>query len=328
MIKIRNINGKYIVSLLRNYGVLIALILIIIVTSIIEKNFFTLGNFINIIRQVSIIGIVACGMTFVIISGAFDLSVGSIVSLSGVVAISTINNGGGEALAVIYALLVGVSVGLVNGILISVINGRLGEAFIITYGTQTVVAALALFASGGLFVAGKIQPGFYKSIGQGVTPIIIFVVIAIVMQFILVKTKFGRQMCFVGGNMEAARMSGIRVVLNRTVYFAISGVLAGLAGIVLTSRVISSNPAGGAGFELDAIAAVVVGGTSLLGGKGSIAKTVLGAIILGVMRNALNILNVTAYPQMMVIGAIIIFSVSLDVLNRKAKEKELANEKL
>ncbi len=328
MLKIQDIKGKYIANVLRSYGVLIALIIIIIITSIIETNFFTIGNFINIIRQVSIIGIVACGMTFVIISGAFDLSVGSIVSLSGVVAISTINNGGGEALAIIYALLIGVSVGFVNGILISLINGKMGEAFIITYGTQTVVAALALFASGGLFVAGRIKPGIYKSIGKGIVPIVIFIVIAIGMQFILTKTKFGRQMCFIGGNIEAAKMSGIRVVANRTAYFMISGLLAGFAGIVLTSRVISSNPAGGMGFELDAIAAVVVGGTSLLGGNGSIVKTVLGAIILGVMRNALNVLNITAYPQMMVTGVIIILSVSLDILNRKAKEKELANEKL
>lgn len=327
MINLKNIRWKDITNVLRSYGVLMTLVVIIIITGIIEKNFFTLENFINILRQVSMIGIVACGMTFVIISGAFDLSVGAVISLSGVIAIKTINSGGGEFLAIVYALIIGLIIGLINGILISAINGRMGEAFIVTYGTQTVAAALAMYASGGLFIAGKIKPGFYKSIGQGITPIIIFLVIAAFLQFVLVKTKFGRQMCFIGGNINAAKMSGIRVVLNRTIYFAISGVLASIAGIVLTSRVISSNPAGGVGFELDAIAAVVVGGTSMLGGKGSIAKTILGTIIIGVMSNALNILNITAYPQMMVIGTIIILAVALDVWNKRVKDGELANEK-
>jgi ribose/xylose/arabinose/galactoside ABC-type transport system permease subunit len=327
MFNLKNVRLKDITNVLRSYGVLMTLMVIIIITGIIEKNFFTLENFINILRQVSMIGIVACGMTFVIISGAFDLSVGSVISLSGVIAINTINSGGGELLAIIYALLIGLAVGLINGILISSINGRMGEAFIVTYGTLTVAAALAMYASGGLFIAGKIKPGFYKSIGQGITPIIIFLVIAAFLQFILVKTKFGRQMCFIGGNINAAKMSGIRVVLNRTIYFAISGVLASIAGIVLTSRVISSNPAGGVGFELDAIAAVVVGGTSMLGGKGSIAKTILGTIVIGVMSNALNILNITAYPQMMVIGTIIILAVALDVWNKRVKDRGIANEK-
>lgn len=318
---------KYYINLLRSYGILATLIVVIIITGIIEKNFFTIGNFLNILRQVSVIGIVSCGMTYAIISGAFDLSVGSIVSLSGVIAITTINAGGGALLAIAYALLAGLIIGMINGILISVINGRMGEAFIVTYGMQVVVAALAMYASGGLFIAGKIPQGFYRSLGQGVSPIIIFVTIAVIMQFVLVKTRFGRQMCFIGGNINAAKMSGIRVALNRTIYFAISGGLAGVAGIVLTSRVISSNPAGGVGFETDAIVAVVVGGTSMAGGKGSIMKTVLGTITIGVLSNALNILNITAYPQMMVKGAIIILAVALDVWNKQIKVRELANEK-
>jgi len=321
------ISRKKIISLLRNYGILISLIVVIAVTGIIENNFFTINNFLNILRQVSVIGIVACGMTFVIISGAFDLSVGAVVSLSGVITITTINSGGGEFLAILFALLIGLVVGVTNGILISSINGRMGEAFIVTYGMQVVVAALAMYASGGLFVAGKIPPGFYRSLGQGITPIILFLAIAVIMQFVLVKTRFGRQMCFIGGNINAAKMSGIRIPLNRTVYFAISGVLSGIAGVVLTSRVISSNPHGGAGFELDAIIAVIVGGTSLAGGKGSIAKTILGTITIGVLGNALNILNITAYPQMMVKGAIIIIAVALDVWNKQVVVRELANEK-
>jgi len=319
---------KKITNTLRSYGVLLALILVIIVTGIIEKNFFTLDNFLNVLRQNAVIGIVACGMTFVIISGAFDLSVGAVVSLSGVIAITTINNGGGEIMAIIFALMVGLVVGVTNGVLISSINGRMGEAFIITYGTLTVAASLAMYASGGLFLAGKIKDGFYKSIGQGMIPIVIFLSIAAVMQFVLVKTKFGREMCFIGGNIKAAKMSGIRVVRNRIMYFALSGVLAAVAGIVLTSRVISSNPAAGVGFEMDAIAAVVVGGTSMAGGKGSIANTILGTIVIGILSNALNILGITSYPQMMVKGTIIIIAVALDVWNKRVKERELANEKV
>ena len=322
-----NRSRRNILNLLRSYGILITLIVVIIITGIIEKNFFTVNNFLNILRQVAVIGIVSCGMTFVIISGAFDLSVGSVVSLSGVIAITTINNGGGELMAIVYALLVGLLVGGANGILISAINGRMGEAFIVTYGMQVVVAALAMYASGGLFISGKIHQGFYKSLGQGMSPIVIFLVIAAIMQFVLAKTRFGRKMCFIGGNINAAKMSGIRVALNRTFYFAISGLLAGIAGIVLTSRVISSNPAGGIGFETDAIVAVVVGGTSMAGGKGSIMKTILGTITIGVLSNALNILNITAYPQMMVKGTIIILAVALDVWNKQAKARELANEK-
>jgi ribose transport system permease protein len=250
------------------------------------------------------------------------------VSLSGVIAITTINAGAGEWTAIAYALLVGLLVGAMNGILITAINGRMGEAFIVTYGMQVVVAALAMYASGGLFIAGKIpRGGIYRSLGMGMSPILIFLAIAAIMQFVLVKTRFGRQMCFIGGNIAAAKMSGIRVGLNRMLYFAISGLLAGIAGIVLTSRVISSNPSGGVGFETDAIVAVVVGGTSMAGGKGSIMKTILGTVTIGVLSNALNILNITAYPQMMVKGLIIILAVALDVWNKRVRERELANEK-
>ncbi len=320
--------GKRLANVLRNYGILVALIAVIAVTGAIERNFFTIANFMNILRQVSVIGIVSCGMTYVIIAGVFDLSVGSIVSLAGVIAITTINSGAGEYVAIAYALLVGLGVGALNGILISSINGRMGEAFIVTYGMQVVASALAMYASGGLFIAGRIpRGGIYRALGQGVAPIVIFLAIAVIMQFMLVKTVFGRQMCFIGGNIRAAKMSGIRVALNRTAYFAISGFLASVAGIVLTSRVISSNPAGGLGFETDAIVAVVVGGTSLAGGKGSIMGTILCTVTIGVLSNALNILNVTAYPQLMIKGAIIIMAVALDVWNKRVRERELANEK-
>ena len=321
------LNTKSITNILRSYGILVVMAGIVIVTAIVEPNFFTPENFQNILRQVSVIGIVSCGMTFVIIGGAFDLSVGAIVSLTGVICITVINNTGNVFLAFSLALLVGLAVGSLNGFIIATINGGMGEAFIVTFGMQTAVAALALFASGGLFLAGRIPEGIYKEIGRGIWPIIIFLVVAVIMQFILMNTRFGRRLCFIGGNIQASKMSGIRVKLNRVTYFAIAGMLAGLAAIVLTSRVTSASPMGGEGFELEAIAAVVVGGTSLYGGSGNIAKTVMGVIVIGLLSNTLNLMGITSYPQMIVKGAIIILAVGMDVWSKQIKTRELSNEK-
>ena len=324
---IRMVSSKQITNLLRSYGILVVMAGIVIVTAIVEPNFFTPENFQNILRQVSVIGIVSCGMAFVIIGGAFDLSLGAIVSLTGVISITVINNTGNVFLAFSLALLVGLAVGSLNGFIIATINGGMGEAFIVTFGMQTAIAAMSLFASGGLFLAGRIPEGIYKEIGRGFWPIVIFLVVAAVMQFILMNTRFGRRLCFIGGNIRAAKMSGIRVKLNRVSYFAIAGMLAGLAAIVLTSRVTSASPMGGEGFELEAIAAVVVGGTSLYGGSGSVAKTVMGVIVIGLLSNTLNLMGITSYPQMIVKGAIIILAVGMDVWSKQIKTRELSNEK-
>ena len=192
---------------------------------------------------------------------------------------------------------------------------------------QVVVASIALFPSNGLFIAGRIPEGFFKSIGQGVMPIVIFLSIAIILQFILSKTQYGRQMCFIGSNMYVARLSGIRVKLNRVTYFTISGLLSSVAGIVLCSRVTSANPTAGTGFEMDAIAAVVVGGTSMSGGSGNVIRTVIGAVVIGIMSNALNILGITAYYQQIVKGLLIIIAVAVDIWNKMIKDKEMEHAK-
>jgi ribose/xylose/arabinose/galactoside ABC-type transport system permease subunit len=266
-------------------------------------------------------------MTYCIISGVFDLSVGSIVSLSGVITILSINAGVNEYLAIAYGMIAGLGVGVVNGILVASIKGRSGEAFIITYGMQIVAAAIALFPSKGLFISGRVSDGFFKSLGEGVTPIIIFLGVAILMQIILVKTRYGRQLCYIGSNINAANMSGIRVIPNRISHFAISGLLSGLAAVVLCSRVTSSNPTAGLGFELDAIAAVVVGGTSMSGGSGSVFRTVIGVIAIGIMGNALNIIGITAYHQQIVKGSLIIAAVAMDIWNKRINIREISNEK-
>ena len=321
-------NQKRFVDVVRNNGIILVILLLIIVTGIIERNFLTFNNILNVLRQVAVDGIVACGMTYCIIGGAFDLSVGSVVSLAGVITILNINAGTNEYIAVLYGLLAGVAVGVINGVLIFVIDGRSGEAFIVTYGMQVVVASIALFPSNGLFIAGRVSDGCFKLLGEGVMPIIIFLGIAAVMEFALKKTKYGRVMCFIGGNMDAAKMSGINIKLNRISYFAISGLLAGLGGVVLCSRVTSSNPTAGLYYEMDVIAAVVVGGTQMSGGSGSVMRTVIGAVIIGIMSNALNILGITAYHQQIVKGCLILVAVGMDILNKQLKLKEIAHDKV
>ena len=269
-------------NLMLNNGILMVIILLIIVTGFIEPNFISWSNLVNVLRQNAVIGIVACGITYCIIGGAYDLSVGSTVSLAGVITIISINSGMNEFLAIFLALLAGFAVGLVNGSLISMINGRAGEAFIITYGMQVVVASIALFPSNGLFIAGRVSDGFFKTIGRGYWPIILFLAITIILEFILKNTAYGRHVCFIGTNMDAAKMSGIRIKRRRVSFYVISGVLASFAGILLCSRVTSSNPTAGLAYEMDAIAAVVVGGTSAGGGKGSVFRTFIGAIVLGI----------------------------------------------
>jgi len=300
-----------------NYGVALVLVIIIIIVSFISPSFFSVQNFQNILKQISVIGILSCGMTFVIIAGGIDLSVGSIISLAGVMVINFVQ-GYGVVPAIIFTLLVGTIIGLISGSVISKIKGRLGESFMITYGMQTVIAAIAFIYTGGIFQSGA-DYGLFSSIGKGMSPIIIYIIIVAIMQFILTKTIFGRIVYFLGGNVEATRLSGINVKLYRTIVFMISGLMAAISAVVLTSRVGAGSPSAGLGYELDAIAAVVVGGVSMKGGSGSLLNTVLGVIIMGVLGNALNILNVTAYPQMIIKGIIIILAVVLDAWNKSRK---------
>jgi len=327
-----NRNKLSIGLILSSYGVMIGLIVVIIVVSLIEPAFFTLNNILNILRQSSAIGLCALGMTYVMIAGGFDLSIGSTVSLAGVIAIMIMNSIGvtgnvdiAAVLAIIAAIIVGAAVGFANGIILAAINGRLGESFIITYSMQIVVGALALLISGGQFIFGRFPEGkLYSKIGTGFSPIFIFLGLAVIMQFVIAKTNFGRQTYFHGANIEVAKMSGIKIKQIRVINFMICGICAGLAGIIVTSRVYSASPLQGSGYELDAIAAVVIGGTSLMGGSGSIFKTIVGVLILGILANALNVVGVNAYAQLIVRGAIIITAVGLDQLNKGVGVKGLA----
>lgn len=300
--------------ILKNYPVAIFLFLIVIVVSFFAENYFSAENFLNVMRQISVIGILSCGMTFVIISGGIDLSVGAIISFSGALIITMV-----KALNTVSGILItifaGAAIGLISGLILTKIRGKLGESFMVTYGMQTVIAAIALIYTGGLYQS-EADDALFAGIGRGFSPIIIFLSIVIIMQFLLTKTNFGRYLYFLGGNINTARLSGINIGLYKTLVFVISGLLASVAAIVLSSRVGTASPTAGVGYELDAIAAVVVGGVSISGGKGTILNTLLGVVIMGVLGNALNMLNISAYPQMIMKGIVIILAVSLDFLNK------------
>jgi ribose/xylose/arabinose/galactoside ABC-type transport system permease subunit len=327
---IHNFRTK-IIKILRSQGVLIGLVLIIIVASILERSFLTASNLLNILRQASALGILCLGVTFVMMTGGMDLSVGSTVSLCAVVAVSMMNKyGQGTAsnsaalLAILTVLAIAFFIGVTNGFLIVLFNGRLGETFIITYGMQIVVAALALLFTGGQFIAGTFGTGLYQWMSTGFVPIILFLSLAMIMHIVLAYTPFGRQISFIGANMDCARMSGIKVSGIRILVYGICGMCAALTSIIVTSRVYSASPLQGNGYELDAIAAVMVGGTSQTGGTGGIINTILGVLVLGVLGNALNVIGVDANAQLLFRGAIILIAVGLDMWNKSISLKESA----
>ena len=316
-------NTNKLVLVLCDYGLIIALCLIILAVSLTNKSFLTISNIFNILRQIAATGIMAVGVSTVIIAGHMDLSIESITTMAGVVCVTYVKNGQ-DVLGIILALLVGVGFGLLNGIIITSITskkGRNGESFIITYGMQSAIAAAALLYTGGVYM--NLKGGtFHSFLGKGMTPVIIFGVIAIILAYVMGHTPFGRSVYFLGGNEAAARMSGKRVKLHTILVFLIAGVCSAIAGIVLTARISAASSTFGTGLALDAIAGVVVGGTPLSGGKGSVEKTVLGVIVMGVLQNALRILNIDTYPQMMIRGAIIILAVLLDIFANRIKERE------
>ena len=306
-------NFKKVVSFLTKYGIYFAFLLLTGILSIISPPFLTPSNIINILRQISVNGIIAVGMTFIIITAGIDLSVGSIVALTAVIATSFAHPGE-------YPLIVPIALGILAGLVCGAINGVLIAKkklapFIVTLGMMTAARGAALVYTNGRPVINLSDS--YNQIGGGYflgipLPVIIFLIVILSGVFILHYTRFGRYVYAVGGNELAAKVSGINPDRILIAVYAITGALAGLAGIVLSSRVMSASPAIGQGYELDAIAAVVIGGTSLSGGVGTIAGTIAGALIIGVMNNGLDMLNVSSYWQAIIKGLIIVLAVLLD----------------
>lgn len=302
-----------------DYGIFIAFALLCVVLGAIEESFLTWGNWVNILRQTSINGILAIGMTYVILAKGIDLSVGSVLALAGIVAAGFVTGGatGGVTLAVLAALAVGLLLGMVNGALVA----RLGmPPFVVTLGMLSVARGLTFIANDGMPIA-NLSPAF-RTIGQGVVagvpvPVIILAVIFLLFWFILKYTTFGRYVYAVGGNEKSARTSGIQTRWVVFAVYAIAGMLSALAGIILAARTTSALPQAGVAYELDAIAAVVIGGTSLNGGVGSLTGTLIGALIIGVINNGLDLLGVSSYYQQVIKGVIIVAAVLLDVSRRK-----------
>jgi ribose/xylose/arabinose/galactoside ABC-type transport system permease subunit len=296
---------------------LIGLLLMCIVLSFMHPAFLSMRNFSNIFLQASINGILAIGITFVIISSGIDLSVGSILALSGIVTGNALSGGMPLAAAVIFGMLTGGACGFFNGLIITRFNM---PPFIVTLGTMSIARGLALLSTNG----GQIY-GFdakFLFIGQGKIaglpmPVVILILLALLSSFILKYTRFGRYCYALGGNMETAKLSGISPTLYLTLIYTLSGVTAGIAGIVLASRLSSAQPIAGISYELYAIAAAVIGGTSLAGGTGTVFGTIIGALIISVIRNGMNLLNVNSFLQQVVIGSVIILAVMIDSFRKR-----------
>jgi ribose/xylose/arabinose/galactoside ABC-type transport system permease subunit len=306
---------------LSKYGILAAFIILCIVLSVITPNFLTLTNISVIVKQVSINALLAFGVTFVIITGGIDLSLGSIVAVSGVVTASFAHPD-------TYPLAVPLSMGLLVGVLFGAFNGFIitkarVPAFIVTLGTMTMGRGLALILSKGRPVSNLSDS--FNFIGGGSmlgipVPILLLGFIFIICLVLLKKTVIGRYIYAIGGNEQAAKASGIEVNKIKMFVYTLSGALAALAGIILASRITTGQPNIGAGFELTAIAAAVIGGTSTSGGIGSITGTLIGALLIGVISNSLDLLNVSSYYQQVIMGAIIIGAVALDKISRSSTE--------
>jgi ribose/xylose/arabinose/galactoside ABC-type transport system permease subunit len=301
------------------YAIVLLLILLALIVSIIQPKFFTVQNFRNILNQIAVVGILSCGMTFVILIGCIDLSVGSMISLSGIISLTLLEKVGGFP-AILLTVLIGAFIGLVSGFIIGAIKGRMGESFMVTYGMQSVLAALALIVSGNLFMMVSVSRGIYVEIGKGLTPIYLFIALIAVCQILVSKSHFGRNLMFMGANPVAALLSGINVRLNTIVVFVLSALISSLSGVVLASRVMSANPRAGVGYELDAIASCVVGGVSMRGGAGSFVNTLIGVAVIGILGNALNLMGVGTYMQMIVRGAVIAAAVALDIFNKSRRQ--------
>ncbi|SFF64929.1 ribose ABC transporter membrane protein [Halobacillus alkaliphilus] len=295
-------------------GPLIGLLLIMIILGFVSDSFFTLDNLLNLLRQVSINALIAFGMTFVILTGGIDLSVGSILAFGSALTAGMLSSGMDPLLAVFIGLLAGFAMGAFNGLVIT--KGKVAP-FIATLATMTIFRGATLVYTDGRPITGLSDSFTFEMIGRGYVfgipfPGVLMILIFFVLFLILHKTVFGRQVYSVGGNEEASILSGIKADRVKIWVYSLTGMLSVLAGIILTSRLNSAQPTAGSMYELDAIAAVVLGGTSLAGGRGLISGTLIGALIIGVLDNGLNLMNVSSFYQQIVKGGVILLAVLLD----------------
>ena len=305
-------NKKKLINQINIYRSVLILLVICVFATILSPSFLSVTNLFNVFKQITVAGIVGCGMTFVILTGGIDLSVGSILGLSGVLASGVLASTGNTAAAVAVSLVVGVACGAVNGFFVSVCGI---PPFISTLGMMTLLRGVILVYTKGSPI--PIKSDAYKFFGKGSiagipVPVIILIIVFLLAHYILTQTSYGRSVYAVGGNREAARLSGIRVKTSEFLVYTLNGLMCGMAGLILTARLGSAQSTSGTGIEMDAIAAVILGGTSLSGGVGFVLPTVVGAMIMGIIDNILTLMNVNPHATNIVKGAVILIAVLVD----------------
>ncbi|MER1957114.1 MAG: ribose ABC transporter permease [Solibacillus sp.] len=301
-------------ELLSKLGPFIGLILLMVVLTFLNPSFLTVDNLFNILRQVSISALIAFGMTFVILTGGIDLSVGSTLALTGAVAATLLAAGTDPILAMAAAIGLGFILGAINGLIIT--KGKVAP-FIATLATMTIYRGLTLVYTDGRPISGLGDSLSFQLFGKGYflgipVPVVTMILAFVLLYFILHKTTFGRRVYAVGGNEEASKLSGINPDRVKIAVYAITGMLAAISALIITSRLNSAQPTAGESYELDAIAAVVLGGTSLTGGKGWIFGTLVGALIIGVLNNGMTLIGVSSFFQQVVKGIVILLAVLMD----------------
>ena len=305
-------NKKKLINQINIYRSVLILLVICVFATILSPSFLSVTNLFNVFKQITVAGIVGCGMTFVILTGGIDLSVGSILGLSGVLASGVLASTGNTAVAVAVSLTVGIACGAVNGFFVSVCGI---PPFISTLGMMTLLRGVILVYTKGSPI--PIKSDAYKFFGKGSiagipVPVIILIIVFLLAHYILTQTSYGRSVYAVGGNREAARLSGIRVKTSEFLVYTLNGLMYGMAGLILTARLGSAQSTSGTGIEMDAIAAVILGGTSLSGGVGFVLPTVVGAMIMGIIDNILTLMNVNPHATNIVKGAVILIAVLVD----------------
>ena len=322
---VKKFSGRFLAWFKQNIGILIGLAALMAIVSLFSESFFTASNMWNILRQISTNALLAFGMTFVILIGGIDLSVGPLLAFSGVFAAYVMGNLGWPIWAAIAGSIILCSmVGMLNGVIVT----KTGIApFVVTLSVQQIFRGFAMLLANGAPIRIR-DLGFINIgttyIGPVAFPVIYMIIIMALCYVVLNKTQFGRHIYALGGNKTAARFAGIRTQRIEVMVYALSGFLAGIAGIVLAARMTAGVPATGDGYECDAIAAVVLGGASFTGGIGTIGGTLIGAIIIGVLNNGLNMLNVASFWQYVAKGVVILLAVMVDVLRKQSKDKRKA----
>ncbi len=309
--------NKNIIQYLQDYGSFIALIFLVMVISIISPDFRTVNNFLSLLRQSAINGLIAFGMTCIILTGGIDLSVGSVLALTSIICAHIIKIGMPAPLSMLIALIFGIILGTISGLMVT--KSRL-QPFIATLITMTGYRGLTMILSGGRPISRLGDNLLLNQIGKGSflgipIPVWILIIFFAIFLFVLKKTVLGRQIYATGSNSKAAELAGINTNNIKLIVYAVSGIMASLSGLILVSRLGSAQPTLGSGYELDAIAAVALGGTSMTGGRGKITGTLIGILIIAVLNNGLNIIGVSSYYQD-VVKALVIFLAVISDRNR------------